>query len=152
MISPCVSPTFKGSFREKLVPIHRTYWNQAYKRLMRKISILKSNLRKRSEENDVIFNITLDELKELFLENYGKECKYCEKQLNIRTIACDHIIPLSKGGDSVIENLQLICKTCNTRKGPLDEEDYLSLIDWVKKQTMEVREYIMRKLAKGGRY
>tara|TARA_R100000656_G_scaffold70342_1_gene52799 strand:- start:714 stop:1073 length:360 start_codon:yes stop_codon:yes gene_type:complete len=119
---------------------------------MRKISILKSNLRKRSEENDVIFNITLDELKELFLENYGKECKYCEKQLNIRTIACDHIVPLSKGGDSVIENLQLICKTCNTRKGPLDEEDYLSLIDWVKKQTMEVREYIMRKLAKGGRY
>jgi|TARA_Y100000310_G_scaffold59983_1_gene55371 5-methylcytosine-specific restriction endonuclease McrA len=143
---------FNGDFREKLVLVHRTYWSKAYKRLMRKISILKSNLKKRSEEYEVKFDISLDELKQMFLDSYGEECKYCEKELNIRTIACDHIIPLSKGGESVIENLQLICKTCNTRKGPLDEGDYISLIDWVKKQTMEVREYVMKKLAKGGRY
>ena len=67
-------------------------------------------------------------------------------------MVCDHIVPLSKGGDSVLENLQLICRSCNTRKGPLDEKDFLKIVNWVSKQTIEVKKYLLRKLAKGGRY
>ena len=142
----------KQQFQVVLEPVHRTFWKQAYKKLRRKISSLKSSLKKRSETAGVDFNISIEELEIMFLESYGKQCKYCPKVLNIRTIACDHIIPLAKDGPSIVGNLQLICRTCNTRKGPLNEEDFLSIMDWVREQPEELCDYLLRKLAKGGRY
>ena len=142
----------KEQFEPVLRELHGNFWKKVYAKLSRKMSALKSSLKKRSQDNEVEFNITLDTLKEMFLEVYSKGCPYCKKQLTFRNIACDHIVPLNKGGPSVQDNLQLICRTCNTRKGPLDEEDFLNIINWANKQKDEVKDYVMRKLAKGGRY
>jgi 5-methylcytosine-specific restriction endonuclease McrA len=116
------------------------------------MSSLKGSLKKRSEEYDVLFNISGDDIRQLFYDSYNTGCKYCGKPLTYKTIACDHIVPLSKKGKSIISNLQLICKTCNTRKGPLDEDDFVLLIELVATLPDELKAYIMRKLAKGGRY
>jgi len=142
----------KAQFQVVLEPVHRTFWKQAYKKLRRKISSLKSSLKKRSETAGVDCNVTVEELELMFYESYGKQCKYCPKVLNIRTIACDHIIPLAKKGASSNKNLQLICKACNTRKGPLDEKDFDILIQLVQELPSEISLYVMKKLAKGGRY
>tara|TARA_R100001463_G_scaffold135082_1_gene197945 strand:+ start:2036 stop:2470 length:435 start_codon:yes stop_codon:yes gene_type:complete len=142
----------KEDFKKVLVPVHGTFWQKAYKKLLRKISTLKSSLKRRSIESDVVFDMELIQLKQMFLACYGKKCRYCTKVLTYRNIACDHIIPLTKGGDSTEENLQLICKTCNTRKGPLDEKDFNLLVDLVLELPEELSTYVMRKLAKGGRY
>ena len=142
----------KERFKRVLYPIHKTFWERVHKKLLRKISTLKSSLKRRSYENGVIFDISSNDLKNLFFESYGQECRYCDKILRINTIVCDHIVPLTKGGDSTQGNLQLICRSCNSRKGPLDEKDFLKIVKWISKQSMEVKEYLLRKLAKGGRY
>ena len=44
-------------------------------------------------------------------------------------------------------NLQMICKRCNTRKGPLAHGEYHKLIVWLGKQGEDMSNYILRKLA-----
>jgi hypothetical protein len=41
-------------------------------------------------------------------------CRRCGAR---RFLATDHIIPESKGGPTTLDNLQTLCKDCNTRKG-----------------------------------
>ena len=142
----------KETFREVLEPHHRTYWKIAYKKLQRKMQSLKSSLKKRSEDSQVLFIIEMDEIREMFYNSYGDGCKYCNRKMTLKNMVCDHIIPLAKDGDSVIDNLQLICKSCNTRKGPLDEDEFKYLMQWVEHLKDETKEYVLRKLAKGGRY
>lgn len=62
---------------------------------------------------------TIEEIKKLRKESKGicpgwnREPHYVgEENLEI-----DHIIPISKGGNSNIENIQLLCKSCNCSKG-----------------------------------
>jgi len=139
-------------YKKVLYPIHKHFWKRAKKKLSRKITALYSNLKKRSMAMDIKFDITRKELEKMFLDSYGKQCVYCTNILSIRTIACDHIIPMIKGGESTAINLRLVCKTCNTRKGPLDEEDFKRIIKWISRQSEEVKAYLLRKLAKGGKY
>lgn len=41
-------------------------------------------------------------------------CAKCESKENI---CIDHIKPIAKGGGNQIENLQFLCRTCNSKKG-----------------------------------
>tara|TARA_R100000152_G_C6672497_1_gene108461 strand:- start:325 stop:564 length:240 start_codon:yes stop_codon:yes gene_type:complete len=69
--------------------------------------------------------------------------------MDVRNMVCDHIYPLSMGGKSIINNLQMICASCNTKKGPLTHKMYNDLLIFLKEQPQEMQEYILRKLAKG---
>ena len=44
----------------------------------------------------------------------GRKCKQCGAE---HGLSIDHIIPVSKGGNSVDDNLQVLCLSCNSRKG-----------------------------------
>lgn len=54
------------------------------------------------------------EVKRLVFERDGGECVDCGSRFDIHY---DHIIPLSLGGSSTVENLQLLCAPCNQQKG-----------------------------------
>ncbi len=41
-------------------------------------------------------------------------CRHCGSTSNL---AYDHITPYSRGGTSVVDNIQLLCQRCNSRKG-----------------------------------
>jgi 5-methylcytosine-specific restriction endonuclease McrA len=47
---------------------------------------------------------------------YGFKCGYCGKKTPQRQLTLDHVIPQSRGGQTVPENLASSCKKCNNRK------------------------------------
>ena len=46
-------------------------------------------------------------------------CQYCGKTGIASELTLDHILPQSRGGRSVWENLVTCCKVCNSKKGDL---------------------------------
>ena len=44
-------------------------------------------------------------------------CAICGKAFEIEKMQADHIIPWSKGGRTILDNCQMLCKKCNATKG-----------------------------------
>lgn len=51
------------------------------------------------------------------LNKWGKKCLSCKTQKPTDGFVIDHIIPLKKGGEHKLDNLQLLCHRCNSVKG-----------------------------------
>ena len=47
----------------------------------------------------------------------GYRCRYCHRSQKQAYLEVDHIIPISKGGKSTMDNLQTLCHDCNVKKG-----------------------------------
>lgn len=59
-----------------------------------------------------------EQKKEAYIRQKGI-CPICGKHYELEEMEGDHIIPWSKGGRTVVENLQMLCKNCNRMKGSL---------------------------------
>jgi len=58
------------------------------------------------------------ELKRVIIDRANGCCEYCKSQAKFATQAfsVEHIIPRSRGGQTVIDNLALACQGCNNHK------------------------------------
>jgi len=72
-------------------------------------------------------------------------CPYCEKILKINKPNLDHIYPVSKGGQSRLENLVWICYECNAKKSDallsqfiknnnLNKDKIINNLEWLDKE------------------
>jgi len=52
----------------------------------------------------------------LFLRDGGR-CQYCGRKLPFQLATHDHVVPRSRGGQTVWDNVLLACLPCNQRKG-----------------------------------
>jgi 5-methylcytosine-specific restriction endonuclease McrA len=71
--------------------------------------------RKRAAEG----NHTISDVREIAKLQRNK-CAYCRRSLSGARREVDHIRALSRGGSNNRRNLQILCRTCNTRKGAKD--------------------------------
>jgi 5-methylcytosine-specific restriction endonuclease McrA len=58
-------------------------------------------------------------------------CAYCRKKLAFagnRNCCVDHIVPLARGGTNDRRNLQILCRSCNSKKWALDPIEFAQRI------------------------
>lgn len=60
-----------------------------------------------------------DNTKRSVYERQNGKCAICGKYFDIEDMHADHIVPWSKGGRTVEENCQLLCREDNLKKGAL---------------------------------
>lgn len=53
---------------------------------------------------------------ELILDRYGRKCLCCGRSQNEVALHMDHVVPLSRGGSHTADNVQPLCKSCNSKK------------------------------------
>jgi 5-methylcytosine-specific restriction endonuclease McrA len=71
---------------------------------------------RRAREKQAEGNFTSHEWEQLKLQ-YDHTCLRCERKEPEIKLTADHVIPLSKGGDNYIGNIQPLCHSCNSGKG-----------------------------------
>ena len=69
---------------------------------------------------EIFFTVDLYPIsKQLRVEVFNKRGKVCTYCRSVRADTIDHIVPLSRGGHNVIQNLVPACRQCNSSKGDL---------------------------------
>lgn len=58
-------------------------------------------------------------------EREGHRCFYCQRQLETRGRALDHVRPRARGGGDSYRNVVACCAACNSAKRSLSAEDFL---------------------------
>lgn len=69
----------------------------------------------KGKEKVIVTRLTVsEELRNRLLKKFENKCVKCESILNLQI---DHILPFSLGGKTTEDNLQVLCKKCNLKKG-----------------------------------
>ena len=74
------------------------------------------------------------------IERDGGRCKHCRKEVSGRNATLDHIDP---NGPSEPDNLQLLCRSCNSRKNRLSDQAGKEILD--RKKEWENKNWEIRK-------
>ena len=69
-----------------------------------------------SEEKYLNIRAFSEAMKQKAFEAQNRICKSCAKAFEMSDMEADHITPWSRGGKTVTENCQMLCKHCNRRK------------------------------------
>ncbi len=62
------------------------------------------------------------------LEEQDYKCLYCGRDVS-EDYSLDHRIPLSRGGKNTVENIDIVCKDCNTKKSTRTKKEYLKVLE-----------------------
>jgi 5-methylcytosine-specific restriction endonuclease McrA len=87
---------------------YKNVWMQANIDKVRKQGIIHSSARRARLENNGVYLVVEKDLRRLF----SSDCVVCKTPGE----HVDHIIPVSRGGQHAVGNLQMLCASCNLSK------------------------------------
>lgn len=74
-------------------------------------------------EHDFVLGKVFQNTDRRFLSNVEREIvfqidgRFCNHCGSLENLSIDHIIPYSLGGETTIDNSQVLCRKCNSKKG-----------------------------------
>ena len=80
---------------------------------------ISSKMREAISEETMKLN---DSIKKKVFNRDGRKCNMCG---STEKLCIDHIFPVSRGGFTKMENLQVLCEKCNLQKGNKTMEEFL---------------------------
>ena len=98
--------------------------------------------------------INKEKLKPKLYEMQSGICRLCDELVEMRFMDIDHIVARSRGGGDSPENLQLLCRTCNTMKGDrtMEEARRKLLERWGEQKMQEWRNRVDARIRKAGEF
>ena len=84
--------------------------------VQKKNGIYEYLLSGRERENALSIRKFTESQKRVAFERQGGTCRVCGRRFSYEEMEGDHIVPWSKGGKTVPENLQMLCRRCNGMK------------------------------------
>ena len=85
--------------------------------VQKKSGIYEYLLSGRTEERTLNIRAFTESQKRAAFERQGGTCRICGRRFSYEEMDGDHIVPWSKGGKTMPDNLQMLCRRCNQSKG-----------------------------------
>lgn len=97
-----------SNYREKTLRKSSEYRKKDTAKEKKRIAVIRRRAKITNSDND----LTADDWK-FILYKYKNRCAYCGKTGKLEM---DHVVPVSKGGNTTKDNIVPACRTCNSRK------------------------------------
>lgn len=62
------------------------------------------------------------------LRQQNFKCCYCRQPLDYKSVTADHIVPRSRGGQTIKQNIIAACRDCNYWKGSMSDYEFKTRI------------------------
>lgn len=97
-----------------------------------------------------MINYSTSKVRNIIIDIYKGQCQYCKRYLPKNVLQVDHIDPVSKGGNNIVENYTLSCQDCNIKKSGsvLEEPGRSFLLTIAKNRAESIKKQIEMRLRK----
>jgi 5-methylcytosine-specific restriction endonuclease McrA len=109
------------------------------------------NTTKRAREHKQHLDYDLEDFRQLVECAKGEGCYYCGREITDANFSLDHLLPVSRGGTFLHDNLDITCKKCNTIKGVLEGCEFVALLNLMATWPQAVKQDILDRLYSGGK-
>jgi len=107
---------YHKKYREENPETYNKYAREWAKTEKGRANRQRGKIRRLAKEREIINTLISEEWLDI-LKEFKYECAYCGKEFDCENLPTrDHIIPISKGGNNIKENIVPACRSCNSKK------------------------------------